>query len=151
MAKKTSTEKKNYNKFNQDFKNSSHIKILKKGKSWVLTKLDLPFYCCLVTKLCSTPVQPCGLSMPGSSVHSQVGILEWVAISCSRDLSNPEIKPASPDSPILLLWATREAKDKIVIFYLKVAISSPFYYFFLFSILKIHNIIKFLSYTGGKL
>ena len=99
--KKPQQKKKNYNKFNQDFKNSSHIKILKKGKSWVLTKLDLPFYCCLVTKLCSTPVQPCGLSMPGSSVHSQVGILEWVAISCSRDLSNPEIKPASPDSPIL--------------------------------------------------
>ena len=35
---------------------------------------------------------------PGSSVHgiSQARILVWVAISFSRDLSNPGIEPASP-------------------------------------------------------
>ena len=37
-------------------------------------------------------------SPPGSSVHgiSQARILEWVAISSSRDLPNPGIKPLSP-------------------------------------------------------
>ena len=100
--KKPQQKKKYSNKFSKDFKNGSHIKIFKKGKkNWVLIKLDLLFCCYLVTKLCSTPLHPCGLSMLGSSVHSQVGILEWVAISFSRDLSKPEIKPASPDSPIL--------------------------------------------------
>ena len=35
---------------------------------------------------------------PGSSVHgiSQPRILEWVAISFSRDLPNPGIEPGSP-------------------------------------------------------
>ena len=35
---------------------------------------------------------------PSSSVYgiSQAGILEWVAISSSRGLSDPEIRPASP-------------------------------------------------------
>jgi len=35
---------------------------------------------------------------PGSSVHciSQARILEWVAISSSRDLSDPGIKTVSP-------------------------------------------------------
>ena len=39
-------------------------------------------------------------SLPDSSVHgiSQVRILQWVAISSSRDLSHPGIEPAS------LLW-----------------------------------------------
>ena len=38
---------------------------------------------------------------PGSSVHGifQARILEWVAISFSRDLSNPGIEPVSPKSP----------------------------------------------------
>ena len=42
-------------------------------------------------------------SQPGSSVHGiiQERILEWVAISSSRDLSNPGIKPVSPASPVL--------------------------------------------------
>ena len=37
-------------------------------------------------------------SLPGPSVHGifQVRILEWVAISFSRDLSHPGIKPVSP-------------------------------------------------------
>jgi len=37
-------------------------------------------------------------SPSGSSVHgiSQARILEWVAISFSRDLLDPSIKPASP-------------------------------------------------------
>ena len=37
-------------------------------------------------------------SPPGSSVHGilQARILQWVAISFSRDLPNPGIEPASP-------------------------------------------------------
>ena len=42
-------------------------------------------------------------SPPGSSVHQifQARILEWVAMPSSRDLPNPEIKPASPVAPAL--------------------------------------------------
>ena len=38
-------------------------------------------------------------SPPGSSVHGsfQARVLEWVAISFSRDLSDPGIKPGSPE------------------------------------------------------
>jgi len=37
-------------------------------------------------------------SLPGPSVHGifQARILEWVAISSSRDLPNPRIEPTSP-------------------------------------------------------
>ena len=40
-------------------------------------------------------------SLPGSFVHVifQARILEWVAISFSRDLPDPSIKPASLASP----------------------------------------------------
>ena len=41
---------------------------------------------------------PMDCSLPGSSVHGilQVRILEWVAISCSRNLPSPENRPLSP-------------------------------------------------------
>ena len=53
---------------------------------------------CSVTKLCLTLGGPVDCSPPGSTVHgiSKARILEWVAISCSRDLPNPGIKPTSP-------------------------------------------------------
>ena len=37
-------------------------------------------------------------SLPGSSVHGilQARILEWIAISFSRDIPNPGIEPGSP-------------------------------------------------------
>ena len=43
------------------------------------------------------------VAWPGSSVHGifQARILECVAISPSRDLPNPGIKPMSPASPAL--------------------------------------------------
>ena len=51
--------------------------------------------------------------MPGSSVQgiSQARILECVAITFSRDLSNPEIKSMSPalQADSLTTGATREA------------------------------------------
>ena len=50
---------------------------------------------------CSNFCDPVDCSPPGSSVHGilQARILEWVAISFSRDLPNPEIEPMSPASP----------------------------------------------------
>ena len=49
------------------------------------------FYWCLVAKLCPTQGNPMDCSPPGSSVHgiSQARILEWVAISSSRESSWP--------------------------------------------------------------
>ena len=53
----------------------------------------------LVAKLCPTLWNPMDCSLPGSSVHgiTQAGILEWVALTYSRDLPDPGIKPASPE------------------------------------------------------
>ena len=52
---------------------------------------------------CPTLCKPTGCSPPGSSVHGilQARILEWVAISFSRDLPDPGIEPESPEAPIL--------------------------------------------------
>ena len=42
-------------------------------------------------------------SLPGYSVHGifQARILNWVAITFSRDIPDPEIKPTYPESPAL--------------------------------------------------
>ena len=51
-----------------------------------------------VTQSCLTLCDPMDCSLPGSSVHGifQARILEWVAISFSRDLSDQGIEPRSP-------------------------------------------------------
>ena len=51
-------------------------------------------------------------SSPGSSVHgiSQARILDWVAISVSRDFPDPGIKPESP--PLAGGFFTTEAPGK---------------------------------------
>ena len=54
---------------------------------------------------------PMDYSLPGSFVHGifQARILEWAAISFSRDLPNPRIKPRSPTPQAdSIVWATRE-------------------------------------------
>ena len=52
----------------------------------------------LVTESCPTLCEPMDFSPPGSSVHGilQARILEWVAITISRDLPNPGTEPRSP-------------------------------------------------------
>ena len=52
----------------------------------------------LVAQSCPTLCDPMDCSLPGSSAHGilQARIPEWVAISFSRDLSDPGIKPRSP-------------------------------------------------------
>ena len=58
---------------------------------------------CVLTQSCPTLCDPMDCIPPGSSVRgiSQARILEWVAISSSRDLPNPGIEPASLASPVL--------------------------------------------------
>ena len=62
-------------------------------------------YCCAcsVVNSCPTLCNPMDCSPLGSSVHGilQARILEWVAISSSRDLPDPGIEPTSPASPEL--------------------------------------------------
>ena len=77
---------------------------LKTEKLW---SLDLTYItarshfcaCMLSCSVVSDSFPPYGLQWPGSSVHgiSQARRLEWVAISYSRDLPNPGIKPVSPE------------------------------------------------------
>ena len=65
----------------------------------IITKsLIQSFHVCEVAQSCLTLCDPVDYSLPGSSVHGilQVRILEWVAISFSRDLPNPGIEPGSP-------------------------------------------------------
>ena len=54
--------------------------------------------CCLVTKHVQLFCNPVDSSPLGSSVDEifQVRVLEWVAISFSRNLPNPGIEPISP-------------------------------------------------------
>ena len=56
------------------------------------------FFVCLFIKSCLTLYYPMNCSFPGCSIHglSQARILEWVAISFSRDLPDPGIKHTSP-------------------------------------------------------
>ena len=60
--------------------------------------------CCLFShvQLCN----PVDQSLPGSSVHGilQARILEWVAMSFSRNLLKPGIEPTSLTSPALISW-----------------------------------------------
>ena len=58
---------------------------------------------CIVAQACPTLCDPMDCSLPGSSVHGilQARVLEWVAISYSRDLLDPGIEPTSAGSPEL--------------------------------------------------
>ena len=74
--------------------------------------------CCLIAKWCSALCESMDCIPPGPSVRgmSQARILEWVAISFSRDLPDPGIEPGSLVSPVLAAswilyhWATKEAQ-----------------------------------------
>ena len=52
----------------------------------------------LVAQLCPTLCNPTDHSLPGFFVHGifQARILEWVAISFSRESSQPGIQPGCP-------------------------------------------------------
>ena len=57
----------------------------------------------LATQLCLTLCKPMEYSLPRSSVHGilQARILEWVAISSSREFSRPRDRTQAPASPVL--------------------------------------------------
>ena len=66
-----------------------------------------------VVQSCPTLCDPMDWGLPGSSVNGilQARLLEWVAISFSRDLPDPGIKPRSHalEAEAFNLRATREA------------------------------------------
>ena len=70
-----------------------------------------------VTQSRPTLWDPTDSRLPGSSVHGilQARTLEWIAIPCSRDLPDAEIKPRSPalqaDSLLSLPPGKPEKKD----------------------------------------
>ena len=51
-----------------------------------------------IAQSCPTLCDPIDCSLPGSSVHGifQAIVLEWLAISFSRELPDPGIEPGSP-------------------------------------------------------
>ena len=59
--------------------------------------------CAKVLQSCPTLCNPVDCSPPGSSIHGilQERVLEWAAISSSRDLPEPGIKPTSLMFPSL--------------------------------------------------
>ena len=71
-----------------------------------------------VAQSCLTLCDPMDCSPPGSSIRGifQARVLEWVAISFSRDLPLPGIKAGSPTllANTFTIWATRETWQAIV-------------------------------------
>ena len=59
--------------------------------------------CCIRRSVMFNSLQPVECSLPGSFVHGilQANILEWVAISFSRDLPDSGNEPMSPMFPAL--------------------------------------------------
>ena len=62
--------------------------------------------CVLTTQLCQTLCNPMDCNTPGSSDNGilQARILEWVAMSSSRESSQPRDKTLSLMSPALAGW-----------------------------------------------
>ena len=68
------------------------------------------------TQSCPTLCDPIDCSLPGSSVHGifQARVLEWVAISFSRRVSQPRdwTRVSRTVGRRFTIWATREAEKK---------------------------------------
>ena len=87
------------NNFHYELSFLVQVMILSIGHSCTISRLCV----CSDAQSCPTLCDFMEHSLPGVSVHgiSQARILEWVAISSSRDLPDPGIKPASPVPPAL--------------------------------------------------
>ena len=70
----------------------------------------------LVAYSCPT-LRPLDCTLPGSSVHGilQARILEWVAVSSSRNLPHPGIKLGSPASQTDSLWSEPPGKPNCLL------------------------------------
>ena len=64
------------------------------------------YYCCLVAKMCPNSCDPMDCSTPGSSVYGifQARILEWVAISSSREAFPPRDRTCISGTSCLVRW-----------------------------------------------
>ena len=73
---------KNFQMYKLDLEKAEEPEIIEKKK---------------IAQSCPTLCNPMDCSLPGSSVHwiFQAIVLEWIAISFSRDLPNPGIEPWS--------------------------------------------------------
>ena len=89
---------------------------------------------CSVAKLCLTLCDPVDCSPPGSSVHGilQARILEWVAISFSRNLPNSGIEPLSPALAGGFFTTEPPEKPISVRTYIHTYIHTDTYYIFFF-------------------
>ena len=69
------------------------------------------YVCAKLLQSCLTLCNPTNCRVPGSTIHGilQARILEWVAISFSKDLSNPGIKSMSLMAPAFRLLLTPSA------------------------------------------
>ena len=65
-----------------------------------------------VAQSCPTLCNPVDCSLPGSSIHGilQARVLEWVAISFSRDLLYPGIEPGSPTLQVIPYCLSHQVK-----------------------------------------
>ena len=65
----------------------AEVQFSKDMSEYIISKLGRDHCCCLVTKSCLILCDPMDCSLPGSSVYviSQTSILEWVAISFSKE------------------------------------------------------------------
>ena len=81
------------------FNTSENICINRINIQYDLTWGWYHFLFVLAAQSCLTLCNPVDCSPPGLSAHGilQARILEWVAISFSRDLLNPGIEPGSPE------------------------------------------------------
>ena len=94
-------------------------------------------YGCVHAQSCWTLCGPMDYSPPDSFVHEifQARILEWVAISYSRDLSDAGIEPASLVSPALAgrfftncaVWQNAPGKMQYSIFFLVIWYQDTFF------------------------
>ena len=80
-------------------------------------KLHRNYVNVLVTQLCPTLCESRDCSLPGSSIHSilQARILEWVAISFSRESAQTRdwTWVSCTEGRLFTVWETREALQKL--------------------------------------
>ena len=116
------------------------------------------FSCCLVAKSCLTLCKPVDCSPLGSSVHGicQSRILEWVAISSSRESSRPREQAGISciGRKILYHWATGKPHNRILWIAIHQQIGQPKRNRQIFRIIQTsktepwREVFSYLSYTG---
>ena len=94
-----------------------------------------------VAQLCPTLCHPVVYNLPGSCIHGifQARILEWVAISFSRDLPDPGIEPRSPTLQADSLPSEPPGSPEIIYIYI---------YFFFFQILLPYRLLQSIEYSS---